>query len=79
MARKLPPLLPGEPTWEEQDAAALRTFIVSPHGQLVLQRLIFARPIVTSMTSAFARQVQSDERAGYEACLSELLRLAEPK
>lgn len=74
----LPVLLPDEPKWDEQHAAELRTWLVSPLGQRLLQRLIFSRPAVTS-TERDRRNQQSDERAGFEACVAEVLDLAGSK
>lgn len=79
MARpELPALLPIEPSWEEQDAAGLRTFLAAPLGQLFLRSLIYRRPMVAG-SDPEKRRIQSDERAGFEACLSEILSLAASK
>lgn len=72
------PLFPGEPLWNPEHSAGLRAFVVSPLGQLFLRRLIYARPTVTS-DEREKRTIQSDERAGFEACITEILNLAEPK
>lgn len=73
----LPPLLPGEPTWSEEDGATLREFIISPLGQRFMRGLLYRRPLVSNRTKRKVRQIQSDERAGFEACISEVLSFAE--
>lgn len=74
----LPTLIPSEPVWLIDDEATLRQLIITPFGQRLLQKLIYQRPVVSS-TERDVRQIQSDERAGYEACISDLMRLAEPR
>ena len=73
----LPVLLPFEPKWDEKEAAEMRAWLMAPLGQRALQRLIYFRPLVTG-TEPDKRRVLSDERAGFEACIAELMRLAEP-
>lgn len=79
MARlDLAALLPDEPVWGEQDGATLRDFLSKPFGQLFLRRLMYMRPSVVGYDRD-KRAIQSDERAGFEGCISEILRLAESK
>jgi hypothetical protein len=72
------PHLPGRPEWTQSDAAALRVYLSKGEGQLLLRSLLYARPSVTDRGNSIARQIQSDERTGFEACISEILSLAEP-
>jgi hypothetical protein len=74
----LPPLLPGPPKWDEQHAAELRTFLISPLAQRLLQTLVYLRPLVSSVEPE-TRRIQQDERSGFEACIAEILSLAESK
>lgn len=71
-----PPLLPGTPVWQENDAAGLREFIAKPLGQLFLRQLFYLRPLVTSRQPD-ERRIQQDELTGYDACFAEIIRLAE--
>ena len=71
-------ILPGEPNWTIDDSAALRAFIVTPAGQAFLRHLAFTRPNVSERRDTNVRRIQSDERAGYEACIADILHLADP-
>ena len=71
-------LLPNCPEWTEQDGADLRLWINSPLAQKTLSLLVFQRPEVLGYDKN-QRRVQSDERAGYEACIATLFQLAEVK
>lgn len=75
----LPPLLPGEPSWNEEDAAALREFITSPVGQRFLRLMMYRRTLVSERKDPEVRRIQSDERAGFEAGIAEILNIAESK
>jgi hypothetical protein len=70
-------LLPGTPTWSDEDGAAVRALLVTPSGQHLMRRLLWARPEVAG-TEPEARRIRSDERAGFEACIQEILNLATP-
>lgn len=70
-------LLPGTPTWSDEDGAAVRALLMTPPGQHLMRRLLWARPEVAG-TDPEARRIRSDERAGYEACIQEILNLATP-
>lgn len=70
-------LLPGEPTFSHEDGAALRAFLLTPAGQHFMRRLLYARPSVNGYDPE-PRRIRSDERAGFEACIQEVLNLAEP-
>ena len=70
-------LVPVCPVWTQQDSAELRQFIATPFGQKLFNTLLFNRPGVSGYCPE-QRRVQSDERAGYEACIGEILFLAEP-
>ena len=68
-------LLPGTPTWSDEDGAAVRSLLLTPSGQHLMRRLLWARPEVAG-TDPEARRIRSDERAGFEACIQALLTLA---
>lgn len=72
-------LLSVRPDWTEQDSAELREFLNKNGGlgQKFFNSLLFSRPEVTGYDPE-RRRVQSDERAGYEACIAEMIRLAAP-
>jgi hypothetical protein len=74
-----PPLLPGEPAWGEAESARLREVLREPIGQLLLRRLLYERPEVTERSNRDARNIQSDTRAGFEACIASILNLADPQ
>jgi hypothetical protein len=76
MPKKILKLLSVRPEWTEQDAAELRQFLSGPFGQKYFNSLLFSRPEVAGYNPE-QRRVQSDERAGFEACLAEMLRLAD--
>jgi hypothetical protein len=73
----LPQLLPGEPAWGEGERARLREVLREPIGQLLLRRLIYERPEVTELRDREVRTIQSDTRAGFEACIQTIIHLAE--
>jgi len=70
-------LLSVRPEWTEQDRAELRQFLSGSFGQKYFNSLLFSRPEVSGYNPE-QRRVQSDERAGYEGCIAEMLRMAEP-
>jgi hypothetical protein len=72
-----PPLLPGEPAWGEDQQARLREILKEPIGQLFLRRLLYERPEVTERRDSRVRSIQSDTRAGFEACIQTILQLAD--
>ena len=72
------PLYPGTPAWAPSDAVGLRLFLSQPLGQILLSRLMFARPQVSALEGE-QRRIQQDERSGFESCIAELLSLAEPE
>ena len=74
---KLPRLYSVRPEWTQQDSAEFRLFIATPLGQRFFNSLLFSRPEVVGYDPD-QRRVQSDERAGYEACIAEMLRLSDP-
>lgn len=78
MSKIFPTLLAGEPRWTEAERGELATFLQKPSGQALLRQLIYLRPLVQEKSNPFKRQVQQDERAGFEAAIAEVLRLAEP-
>ena len=65
------------PEWTEQDSAELRQVLNGPLGQRFFNSLMFSRPEVTGIDPE-VRRIRSDERAGYEACISEMLALSNP-
>lgn len=73
-----PTILPHEPRWVADHGIALRDFLSSPVGQQTLRRLIWQAPVVAERTNMDLRRIQSDERAGYERCIRDLLQLADP-
>lgn len=77
MSQIFPGILPGEPLFSPDHAAALREFLSTEIGQRLLRRLIYERPEVTSR-EVDQRRIQSDERQGFEACIATILKLAEP-
>ena len=70
-------LLAVRPEWTAQDSAELRQFLAGPFGQKFFNSLLFTRPEVTGVDPE-VRRIRSDERAGYESCIAEMLALAEP-
>jgi hypothetical protein len=77
MPKKLLKLISVRPEWAEQDAAELRQFLSGPLGQKFFNSLLFSRPEVSGYNPE-QRRVQADERAGFEACIAEVLQLAKP-
>jgi hypothetical protein len=71
-------LIPNCPVWTEQDGADLRLWLNTALSQKILSTLVFQRPEVSGYDKN-QRRIQSDERAGYEACIASLLQLAEVK
>lgn len=69
-------LLPGAVRFSDESGSALRSFLVTPAGQSFMRSLLQLRPTVSG-TDPEARRVRSDERAGFEACIQEILNLAE--
>ena len=76
MHTKMLVLLPGEPSFNNDDGAQLRAFLLTPTGQHFMRRLLFSRPAVEGYDPE-KRRIRSDERAGFEACIQEILVLAE--
>lgn len=66
--------------WSVDEAAALRQFLNTPAGQATLRQLYQLRPLLTFFpaTSAFdsaRRASESEQLAGYEKCIQDLLAL----
>jgi len=72
------PILPGAPEWGVQEASELREFLSKNLGQRLMRQLNFSRTLVTELNNQAKRRIQQDERTGFEACIDEILKLAEP-
>jgi hypothetical protein len=66
--------------WTADDAAALRQFLNTLHGQAFLRQLYSLRPLLpfTSPNAPFdpaRRMAESEQLAGYEKCIQDTLTL----
>lgn len=69
-----------EPVWSSDQAAALRQFLNTPSGQTFLQRMLWLRPGVSTITPSVPfdpdrRIAEADVQAGYELALQEMINL----
>jgi hypothetical protein len=69
-----------EPVWSSDQAAALRQFLNTPSGQTFLQRMLWLRPGVSTITPGGPfdpdrRIAEADVQAGYELALQEMINL----
>ena len=72
-----PRFLPGAPAWAEGDSVSLRDFLQTPSGQNLMRSLLHSRPEVSAREGE-RRHIEQDERTGYEACIHDILTLADP-
>jgi len=69
-----------EPTWSADQAGALRQFLNSVTGQILLQRLFWLRPVPGELPSSpeatldlSLRLAKSEQLAGYEQAITRII------